>query len=224
MIQFTFCHRRQRGPSSKWYRRAKRWSALIFKRDLISPFCCFVMNDFSIRFGISRFVDRKFARARFTTTRRRLSWSWCETIKMFELRIESYFFFIRHVRLARHLSHNEPLLLAFFPPPPWQQYNLNNFPLYFRSLSPFSNCVFHYDRSRSVTPQSTGTPPQTIQPNNLMNNPNISSINSLLSAASHLTNNGNGSNNSQQNELPVPQLNYSEMMRSLAAKYNNSNE
>jgi hypothetical protein len=90
----------------------------------------------------------------------------------------------------------------------------------------FLNChknnPFFFYRSRSVTPQSTGTPPQTLQPNNLMNNPNI---NSLLSAASHLTNNGNGSNNSQQqNELPVPQLNYSEMMRSLAAKYNNSNE
>lgn len=52
-------------------------------------------------------------------------------------------FFIRHVRLARHLSHNEPLLLAFFPPPPpppWQ-YNLNNFPLYFRSLSLLSRTV-----------------------------------------------------------------------------------
>lgn len=82
-------------------------------------------------------------------------------------------------------------------------------------------------RSRSVTPQShTGTPPQSAQPNNLMNNPNI---NSLLSATStHLVSNGNNSNgngnNGQQQQLPGPPMNYSEMMRTLAAKYNNSNE
>jgi hypothetical protein len=80
-----------------------------------------------------------------------------------------------------------------------------------------------------VTPQShTGTPPQSAQPNNLMNNPNI---NSLLSATStHLGSNGNNSNgngsnsNNGQQQLPGPPMNYSEMMRTLAAKYNNSNE
>jgi hypothetical protein len=54
-------------------------------------------------------------------------------------------------------------------------------------------------------------------------NPNI---NSLLSATTHLNGNGNGnnSNGGQRSELPGPPLNYSEMMRTLAAKYNNSNE
>lgn len=80
----------------------------------------------------------------------------------------------------------------------------------------------NFRRSRSVTPQShTGTPPQSAQPNNLMN-PNI---NSILSAPSHLGSNGNNSS-SQRTELSAgPPLNYSEMMRTLAAKYNNnSNE
>jgi hypothetical protein len=53
-------------------------------------------------------------------------------------------------------------------------------------------------------------------------NPNI---NSLLSATTHLNGNGNSNGNgSQRAELPGPPLNYSEMMRTLAAKYNNSNE
>jgi hypothetical protein len=55
-------------------------------------------------------------------------------------------------------------------------------------------------------------------------NPNI---NSLLSATTHLNGNGNGNSNgngSQRPELPGPPLNYSEMMRTLAAKYNTSNE
>lgn len=87
------------GPSSKWYRRAKRWSALIFKRDLISPVLLFCDERLfnSIR-NIAFCWSQVCSRARFTTTRRRLSWSWSEAIKMFELRIESYFFFIRHVR------------------------------------------------------------------------------------------------------------------------------
>ncbi|CRK94054.1 CLUMA_CG007578, isoform A [Clunio marinus] len=77
-------------------------------------------------------------------------------------------------------------------------------------------------RSRSVTPHShTGTPPQSAQPNNLMNNPNI---NSILSASQHLGNNGNNSGSQRSMELPGPPLNYSEMMRTLAAKYNSSND
>lgn len=87
----------------------------------------------------------------------------------------------------------------------------------------FYHFPFNFRRSRSVTPQShTGTPPQSAQPNNLMNNPNINSI--LSSATSHLGNNGNHSSSNQRTELPGPPLNYSEMMRTLAAKYNNSNE
>jgi hypothetical protein len=81
-----------------------------------------------------------------------------------------------------------------------------------------------FRRSRSVTPQShTGTPPQSAQPNNLMNNPNINSL--LAATTTHLGSNGNSSNgNGGNGQFNSPPMNYSEMMRTLAAKYNNSNE
>lgn len=90
-----------------------------------------------------------------------------------------------------------------------------------RLSPPLINDLSMY-RPQSITPQShnhigTVTPPQTAQPNNLMSNPNI---NALLSSTT-TTHLGNGNNSTQRPELPP--LNYSDMMRTLAAKYNNSN-
>lgn len=77
-----------------------------------------------------------------------------------------------------------------------------------------------------MTPHShagTATPPHAQQPNNLMNNPNINNLLSAATTAVHLGNgNNNGSGNNHRAELPP--LNYSDMMRTLAAKYHNSNE
>lgn len=78
-------------------------------------------------------------------------------------------------------------------------------------------------RSRSVTPSSfSGTPPQapSTQPNSLMN-PNSSHLPTHL-----LGNNGNNGNGQSNGHAANgrSELNYSDMMRSLAAKYNNSNE
>jgi hypothetical protein len=58
-----------------------------------------------------------------------------------------------------------------------------------------------------------------------MNNPNMNSLlsASAVAASAHL---GNGTNNGNQHRsTELPPLNYSDMMRTLAAKYNNcSNE
>ncbi|KAG5676512.1 hypothetical protein PVAND_006342 [Polypedilum vanderplanki] len=81
-------------------------------------------------------------------------------------------------------------------------------------------------RSRSVTPQSshisTATPPQQSSSSNLMSNPNISCLlSSSTAAVAHL---GSETNNGSTQNQELPPLNYSSMMRTLAAKYNNSND
>lgn len=51
-----------------------------------------------------------------------------------------------------------------------------------------------------------------------------SSSNIRDSNSNNNTNNNNNNTNNHRSDLQPPPLNYSDMMRSLAAKYNNSNE